>query len=419
MTSSQTHRISPHAQNEQGVSPHLTPADLKRSRRAAGAASSDPSDPATVARELLAPLGLTPEGPLTSLQTLWAGYGSISSFSAVDRSGKSHALILKLVAPPPGASNDRDEGHRRKMLSYGVEQHFYSSVVPSLHLPAEVGIANVIATSGDGVIATVLEDLRPRFPVSGERRGELSASQVSAALLWLGKFHAASWGYASRNELDGYVRPPLVETEDGKKALWLNGGYTYLATRLSEFASLQHGRGEWRVLAELDGAGNSAASLAALFLEPRGREFESLIHGDVKSENLFANAKGDRVAFFDFQYVGLGLGVCDLAKLFTCSVPLGMLVEGRGRASRRGMGKGEEALLREYLSYTGHQYEFKDFTRHWETALVDWCRFQASWGWWGNTDWLQSRVRDILADGGWRRWVEGEVNAGLSAAAAR
>ncbi|WOO76664.1 uncharacterized protein LOC62_01G000289 [Vanrija pseudolonga] len=391
----------------------------KRSRRTAGTSNGDPHDPATVAARLLGPLGLTP-GPLTNLQTLWAGYGSISSFSAVDKSGSSHALILKLVAPPRGAS--QDEGHRRKMLSYGVEQHFYSAVVPTLHLPSEVGIASVIATSGDGVIATVLEDLRPRFPVSGERRGELSAAQVSAALLWLGKFHAASWGYG-KGQLDAFVLPPLLETEDGKKALWLNGGYTYLATRMSEFATLQRGRGEWSVLAELDGAGNSPASLAALFLEPRGRAYESLIHGDVKSENLFANARGDRVAFFDFQYVGVGLGVCDLAKLFTCSVPLEMLVDtdDRGRVKRRGMGKGEEALLREYLAYTGRssEYAFADLTRHWETALVDWCRFQASWGWWGNTDWLQSRVREILADGGWRRWVEGEVSAGLSAAAAR
>ncbi|KAL1412988.1 phosphatidylinositol N-acetylglucosaminyltransferase gpi19 [Vanrija albida] len=384
----------------------------KRSRRAAGASSADPDSPAAVAAALLAPLGLTP-GPLTTLQTLWAGYGSISSFTAVDGSGGKHPLILKLVAPPDGSSSD--EGHRRKMLSYAVEQHFYAAVVPALNLPPEVGVARVLATSADGAVATVLEDLRQRYPVAGEHRGELSERQVDAALLWLARFHSASRGYG-RGKLAAFVRPPLVETEE-KKEVWLNGGYTYLATRMSEFASLQRGRGEWRVLAEVDGAGNSPASLAALFLEPRGRAFESLIHGDVKSENLFASAAGDRVAFFDFQYVGLGLGVCDLAKLFTCSVPLGLLVEDKRREKRRGMGKGEEALLRKYLEYNGSAYDWDEFTRHWETALVDWCRFQASWGWWGNTDWLQSRVREILADGGWRRWVEGQASAGISAAA--
>jgi hypothetical protein len=47
--------------------------------------------------------------------------------------------------------------------------------------------------------------------------------------------------------------------------------------------------------------------------------------------------------------------------------------------------------------------------RHWETALVDWCRFQASWGFWGNTEWLEARVRSILADQGWRNWLEDDI----------
>jgi hypothetical protein len=33
---------------------------------------------------------------------------------------------------------------------------------------------------------------------------------------------------------------------------------------------------------------------------------------------------------------------------------------------------------------------------------VDWLRFQASWGFWGNTDWLEARVRSILKDQEWR-----------------
>ena len=49
--------------------------------------------------------------------------------------------------------------------------------------------------------------------------------------------------------------------------------------------------------------------------------------------------------------------------------------------------------------------------RHWEAALVDWCRFQASWGFWGNTEWLQARVRSILADEGWREWLLREVSS--------
>jgi thiamine kinase-like enzyme len=155
----------------------------------------------------------------------------------------------------------------------------------------------------------------------------------------------------------------------------------------------------------------SVAEMAASFLTPRGRSIESYIHGDVKSENLFTTRDGNKVAFFDFQYVGLGLGVCDLAKLFTCSVPLEMLVESQDLLPERlMMGDGERHLLEQYHNSLLYErksdfYEWAAFKRHWETALVDWCRFQASWGFWGNTEWLEARVRSILDDDEWRHWI--------------
>ncbi|BEJ10790.1 hypothetical protein CspHIS471_0102120 [Cutaneotrichosporon sp. HIS471] len=33
----------------------------------------------------------------------------------------------------------------------------------------------------------------------------------------------------------------------------------------------------------------------------------------------------------------------------------------------------------------------------------------ASWGFWGNTEWLEARVRHILADAGWRTWLKNEL----------
>jgi thiamine kinase-like enzyme len=161
--------------------------------------------------------------------------------------------------------------------------------------------------------------------------------------------------------------------------------------------------------------------MAALFLTPRGRPIESYIHGDVKSENLFTTTNGEQVAFFDFQYVGLGLGVCDLAKLFTCSVPLQMLVgdawhEHEPLPEKLTMREGERGLLTRYRAYLlrnqeESMYEWDTFRRHWETALVDWCRFQASWGFWGNTEWLEARVRSILCDQGWRDWLQENISS--------
>ncbi|KAJ5549811.1 hypothetical protein N7461_004509 [Penicillium sp. DV-2018c] len=398
------------------------------------------------------------------LQTLWAGYGQICAITASARtataashlnelcgipssssSTNTYALILKLISPPnPSANNRVGEGHHRKMLSYEVEQYFYTNVVP--HLPDNIAVAKCLASTRDmhgkpgadqlsGLTAMIMVDLRPRYPVAGEKRGVLDRVQVFGALDWLASFHSRTRSFIP-DDLSELVLPPLEEirrrgesrwsagedkSENGcrTKGVWLNGGYTYLATRLKEYDALSADRGSEyceALCTDQEDFGMSVAEMVSIILTPRGRNMESYIHGDVKSENLFTSAKGDEVAFFDFQYVGLGLGVCDLAKLFTCSVPLSMLVGGDGdedSPERLGMCSSERELLKWY--YERHVeneepgfYEWELFKRHWETALVDWFRFQASWGFWGNSMWLEARVRSILGDQEWRDWLYGD-----------
>ncbi|KAJ5951658.1 uncharacterized protein N7479_010071 [Penicillium vulpinum] len=390
----------------------------------------------------------------TNLQTLWAGYGQIcaitvrattnkaaehlSKLCGVEpgRVGTTYPLILKLISPPRKSTSTADEGHLRKMLSYEVEQYFYSEVVPQLG--SDIAIAKCVASTRDmgnatgsselkGLMATIMIDLRPEFPVAGEKRGALNGTQVRAALDWLASFHGRSRGLLPAS-LDEYVLPPLEESsrrqsseKDICTGLWLNGGYTYLATRRKEYASLaQDTDSEWSdVLCRIsEECLLSVAEMVALFLTPCGRATESYIHGDVKSENLFTTTDGDKVAFFDFQYVGLGLGVCDLAKLFTCSVPLHMLIDGdENLPEKLSMCDGERGLLERYRTTLQDEdselYEWETFKRHWETALVDWCRFQASWGFWGNTEWLEARVRSILTDQEWRDWLYQNIRSRL------
>lgn len=408
-----------------------------------------PHDPNRVASIMLSKHSLDLVS-CTKLQILWAGYGQICAITARATTtkaaehlsklygvepgiaGTTYPLILKLISPPRKSGSTADEGHLRKMLSYEVEQYFYSEIVPQLG--DEIAIAKCLASTRDmddaegsselkGLMATIMVDLRPGFPVAGEKRGALNRTQVRAALDWLAGFHSRSRGLVSAT-LDEYVLPPLEESsrrqssgKDVGNGLWLNGGYTYLATRGKEYASLaQDTDSEWSdVLCKaLEASSLSVAEMVALFLMPCGRAIESYIHGDVKSENLFTTTNGDKVAFFDFQYVGLGLGVCDLAKLFTCSVPLHMLVDGNGSVPEQlSMCDGERGLLERYRmsllqdeeSEESELYEWEAFKRHWETALVDWCRFQASWGFWGNTEWLEARVRSIVNDQEWRDWL--------------
>jgi len=388
----------------------------------------------------------------TKLQTLWAGYGQICAITArastkeaamhlselcgveSGTAGTTYPLILKLISPPRKRASIEDEGHLRKMLSYEVEQRFYSDVVPLLG--DEIAVAKCLASTRDmdgkvgeeelkGLMATIMVDLRSRFPVAGGKRSVLNRTQVHGALDWLARFHSRSWGLLP-DSLDNYVLPPLKEFKrrqstgkDVGSGLWLNGGYTYLATRRKEYASLaQDTDSGWsEALCRVLGSSlMSVTEMAALFLTPCGRSIESYIHGDVKSENLFTTIDSDEVAFFDFQYVGLGLGVCDLAKLFTCSVPLHMLVDSNEPLPEHlTMCDAEKRLLKRYVARLlrdkdSDLYKWETFRRHWETALVDWCRFQASWGFWGNTEWLEARVRSILSDQEWRDWLHQNIS---------
>lgn len=91
------------------------------------------------------------------------------------------------------------------------------------------------------------------------------------------------------------------------------------------------------------------------------------------------------MAFFDFQYVGFGCGLSDVAKLFTCSVERDLLFlddeeegeeEGEGEEGEdgeegmaMGMGKGEERLLKHYQhileNVSGKKYSWEILVMHW------------------------------------------------------
>jgi hypothetical protein len=281
----------------------------------------------------------------------------------------------------------------------------------------------------DGTLTTamILSDLKQDYPIAGEKRDVLNPTQVHAALDWLSGFHGFWWPRVKQMDRRSLVRPPLKEVMvDGEgpvnKTVWLNGGYTYLATRKTEYANLaKHYDSEWnQALTDWEADEFSVADLVADILAPKQsgwsptQEYMTLIHGDVKSENLFTTKDGKEVVFYDFQYTGLGLGVCDLAKLFTCSVPLEMLVDDKSHLpSVLKMQSGEEKLLERYLvrlrEQSGREYDWDVFVHHWQTALVDWLRFQASWGFWGNTQWLEARVRAILKDKGFTAAIAGNA----------
>lgn len=172
--------------------------------------------------------------------------------------------------------------------------------------------------------------------------------------------------------------------------VWAQGGYWYLDTRREEFDET---RGYADVCA--------FAEDVAVRLKRRDVPGVTLVHGDCKSANVVFEAAGERCALYDFQYVGVGFGAQDVAYFVATSVRGRMLAEDGA----------EEALLRIYyeevmaaLKRRGVvevEYTWEVFVEQWEWALVDWMRFMAGWGCWGNAVWVERRVKAIC-----KRWAE-------------
>jgi len=118
---------------------------------------------------------------------------------------------------------------------------------------------------------------RSGFP---KRYLSLGITAVRSCLRWLANFHATFMG---------------VE----QKGLWEIGSYWNLATRPDEYASMAEGELK-QAATELDRLLNNCV-------------FKTLIHGDAKAENFCFSNNGKSVAAVDFQYVGGGCGIKDVA----------------------------------------------------------------------------------------------------------
>ncbi|MCA8941577.1 MAG: phosphotransferase [Planctomycetes bacterium] len=216
--------------------------------------------------------------PDERLQSLWSGYGEIVRYTL---SGADvDTVVVKRVAPPSSASAGHPRGwntsrsHQRKLRSYTVESCWYERW--SRRCTART--PRCFGQSSDGVERVlVLEDL-DAAGFTG-RRDELSADELGPCLDWLAELHASFVG----------VDPT---------GLWPAGTYWHLDTRPDELAAMSEARLR-------DAAPRLDAAL-------RGAKYRTIVHGDAKVAN-FCFASDGSVAAVDFQYVGGGCGVQDVA----------------------------------------------------------------------------------------------------------
>lgn len=214
------------------------------------------------------------------IQSLWSGYGELYR-ATLDGA----AVVVKHIAPPEAVAHPRgwgtDVGHARKLRSYAVETAWYAEWVPTYAeaLRPDGRVPACLAHGDDPSDRwLVLEDLAADgYPV---RTADPDPEQVQACLRWLARFHATFLGVAP-------------------EGLWPVGTYWHLDTRPDELAAMD------------DDALRAAAPVLDAKLS--GARFRTLVHGDAKLANFLFSADGHRAAAVDFQYVGGGCGMKDVA----------------------------------------------------------------------------------------------------------
>lgn len=274
------------------------------------------------------------------LQTLWGGYGELWRFHLEGDAGAgASTVIVKEIAPPSDAARGTGEearSHARKCRSYDVELAFYRALAARTGEGCRVPRAHAAETVGDRWLL-VLEDL-DAAGFTHRRRGR-HAAEIEPCVRWLARFHARFLGQEPRE-------------------LWPLGTYWHLATRPDELARTADAE-----LREAAARFDHALSTA---------RFQTLVHGDAKPANFCFSADGARVAAVDFQYVGGGCGVKDVA----------YLLHGTGTPAER------EALLGLYFSELRASLIVRDvdggaledeWRRLYVVAAADFVRFLAGW----------------------------------------
>lgn len=218
-----------------------------------------------------------------TLQELWSGYGSIVQLLLTGASNTT--AILKLIEPPQQSLHPRgwntSNSHQRKIHSYQVETHWYRHYASQCNAAEHHGNCKVpsvmAAGSSDSRQWILMEDLTSAYP---RRAAVLNVKQAEVCLQWLAAFHATF-----------LTRKPT--------GLWNVGTYWHLATREEELNSMPDGQLK-TAAAELDKRLNQC-------------EYQSIVHGDAKVANFCFTDNLDAVAAVDFQYVGGGVGIKDVA----------------------------------------------------------------------------------------------------------
>ncbi|WP_425529420.1 phosphotransferase [Vibrio diabolicus] len=217
------------------------------------------------------------------IQSLWGGYGEL-----VRVNYSTCSVIIKHVKLPKPSEHPRgwntDRSHQRKLHSYQVEVNWYTHF--SREVSTRCRVPQGLKTfQSENEWLIVMEDLAEAgFP---KVITDAKLEHLRACLAWLANFHARYIGVRSDK-------------------LWHSGTYWHLATRPDELEVLQ------------DTELKNAAQLIDQTLSQA--KFKTLVHGDAKLANFCFDREELSVAAVDFQYVGHGCAMKDVALFMSSAV---------------------------------------------------------------------------------------------------
>lgn len=268
-----------------------------------------------------------------SIQSLWSGYGQILRVLSRD---KNTSYVIKVVAPPTEVNHPRgwasDVGHQRKLKSYQVERVFYQQIASTLSERARVPKLIAFCQVQQQVFL-VLEDLDTLdFDVRIEKQ---QGPALNLALNWLANFHAQTWQVSN-------------------SGVWPTGSYWHLSTRQDEWLNMPESR----------------LKLQAKNIDQylRNARFQPLIHGDAKFANFCFHSNGNDLAAVDFQYVGYGSPVKDIAYLVA-----GCLTDEQ-------LFNQDKQIIERYLTYLAEAFVLNNVTLDFEVVAAE-IRALYCFGW--------------------------------------
>ena len=280
----------------------------------------------------------------TRIQSLWSGYGEISRLFLAG--SETNSVVIKHVVLPKEVNHPRgwntSYSHQRKVTSYQVEMHWYQHYESTCALFCRVPKLLHCESAGSEHLM-VLEDLNEAgFP---DRKQHLNTPEIYACLRWLANFHAAF-------------------LNQKPKGLWEVGTYWHLDTRPDEWDAMEQGSLK-----------KYAHAIDARLKQAR---YQTLVHGDAKVANFCFTNPQSEVAAVDFQYVGGGCGIKDVAYF------LGSCLDEDALAAR------EVELLAFYFkaletAFEKHngQVDFDEIEQEWRSlyafAWADFNRFLLGW----------------------------------------